>query len=59
MGWRTDQAYEDAQKADYKAWKASLTWTEYFGVLLRSYGSVLAGAAVGFMIVAIAWLVLR
>jgi hypothetical protein len=59
MGWRTDQAYEDAQKADRKAWKASLTWTEYFGVLLRSYGSVLAGSAVGLMIVTIAWMVFR
>jgi hypothetical protein len=59
MGWRTDQAYEDAQKADHAAWKASLTWPQYFGVLFRSYKSALAGAAVALMVVGVLLLVVR
>lgn len=26
MGWRTDQAYEEARRKDFQEWKASLTW---------------------------------
>lgn len=59
MGWRTDQAYEDAQKADYTAWKASLTRPQYLGVLFRSYSSASAGAGVAFTMFGILWLVLR
>lgn len=25
MGWRTDQAYEQAQREEYRRWRASLT----------------------------------
>jgi hypothetical protein len=59
MGWRNDQAYEDAQKADYAAWKASLTWAEYLDVLFRSYKSALAGAGVALIVLGTLWLVIR
>ena len=59
MGWRTDQAYEDAQKADFAAWKASLTWPQYLGALIRSYRSALAGAAVSLVMAGILWLIIR
>lgn len=33
MGWRADQAYEDAQRKAFREWKASLTWQK--GLLQR------------------------
>jgi hypothetical protein len=59
MGWRTDQTYEDAQEADFTSWKASLTWPQYLGGLIRSYRSALAGAAVAIVTVGTLWLVVR
>jgi hypothetical protein len=59
MGWRTDQAYEDAQKADHARWKASLTWPEYFGAVFRAYSSLLAGAGVALVGTVIFWLMFR
>ncbi|RYE38188.1 MAG: hypothetical protein EOP21_12645 [Hyphomicrobiales bacterium] len=56
MGWRTDQAYEDAQKADHIAWKASLTWPQYLAAPFHNYHSALAGGAVAAVIVGTLWL---
>ena len=56
MGWRTDQAYEEAQKADHAAWKASLTWSQNLNALFQSYRSALAGAGVAFILVGSLWL---
>lgn len=44
MGWRADQAYEDAQREGFQKWRASLTWREFFGWEMRRYGPLLAGA---------------
>lgn len=55
MSWRTDQAYDDAQRVDYNAWKSSLTWPQYIGVLVRSYRTMLAGAGVAGLGFAILW----
>jgi hypothetical protein len=56
MGWRTDQAYEDARKADYREWRASLTWREYLAVLWRRWSPMLAGMATGFGVIGMFWL---
>ena len=57
MGWRTDIAYEVAQKADHKAWKASLTLPQYLASIFQSYRSVLAGGAFALFIVGTLWLI--
>ena len=49
MGYRTDQAYDEAQRADYRAWRASLTRKEYLGHIWRRW----APFAWGFVTVAV------
>lgn len=57
MGWRADQAYEEAQRKDFQEWKASLSWPEYWSWLFRRWGPFLGGAAVGATLcLALAWL---
>ena len=46
MGWRTDQAYEDAQREDFLRWKASLSWSEYAMWQWARWRWFLAGVAV-------------
>lgn len=45
MGWRADQAYEEAQREDFRRWRASLTWPEYLGWQWNRHRHFLAGAA--------------
>jgi len=45
MGWRTDQAYEDAQRQDFREWKASLSWPEYATWQWSQWKWFLAGTA--------------
>lgn len=47
MGYRTDQAYEDAQRADYRAWRASLSRKEYAAHLWRSWSPFVFGLVTG------------
>ncbi len=30
MGWRADEAYEQANHEEFRAWQRALTWPEYF-----------------------------
>lgn len=46
MGWRTDQAYEDARREDFRKWKAALTWAEYATWQWMRWRWFLAGVAV-------------
>ena len=59
MGWRTDQAYEDEQKREYRDWKASLSWTDYALWLWRRWGSFLAGVVTTGAVIALAALLLK
>lgn len=45
MGWRADQAYEQAQREDFLQWRRSLTWREYLAWETRRHAPFLAGAA--------------
>lgn len=45
MGWRADQAYEDARRKAFREWKASLTWREYISWQWDRWKHFLAGAA--------------
>lgn len=57
MGWRTDQAYEDEQRREYRAWRASLSWKEYGRWLWRRWNAFLAGVVTaGVVIVFMTWL---
>jgi hypothetical protein len=56
MGWRTDQAYEDARRADYHQWRASMTWAEYLAVLWRRWSPMVAGMATAFGVIGLFWL---
>lgn len=51
MGWRTDQANEDAQRADYRAWRASLLWREYPTRQWRRRRAFIAGAVTALAVV--------
>jgi hypothetical protein len=50
MGWRADQAYEQAQAKAFKEWKASLTWREYALWIWNRWWAFAAGAATSTMI---------
>ena len=57
MGWRANEAYERAQRDDYRRWRASLTWPEYLSFHFRRCRHVLAGAAVALVaVLAVRWL---
>lgn len=57
MGWRADQAYEEAQKKDFKEWKASLSWAEYWTWESQRWGPFVGGVAVGgALCVVVVWL---
>lgn len=45
MGWRADRGYEEAQRKDFLAWRASLTWREYWAWWWNRWRHVLTGAA--------------
>lgn len=55
MGWRADNAYEEAQRDGFRRWRKSLTWGEYLGWELRRHGPFLAGAAAATVIL---WLLI-
>ncbi|MCW5712314.1 hypothetical protein [Shinella sp.] len=59
MGWRTDQAYEDEQRREYRDWKASLSWKDYGRWLWRRWGAFLAGVATTGAVIALAALLLK
>lgn len=53
MGWRADKAYEEAQREDFRRWRASLTWREYWAWQWARWKYFLLGAvpvAVGFLL---------
>jgi hypothetical protein len=47
MGWRADQAYEEAREKDFREWKASLSLSEYWLWQARRWGPFFGGVAVG------------
>lgn len=57
MGWRVDQAYDEAQKKDFREWKASLSWPEYWSWRFRMWGPFICGVIASAALVAtIAWI---
>lgn len=46
MGWRADQAYEDANKQAFREWQASLSWREYAAWKWACWRGFLAGVLV-------------
>lgn len=47
MGWRVNQAYDEAQKKEFQEWKASLSWPQYWSWQFQTWGAFLGGVAVG------------
>lgn len=47
MGWRADQAYEEAQRKAFQEWKASLTRREYWSWMWQRWWPLIAGSACG------------
>lgn len=59
MGWRTDQAYEDAQRAERRAWWSSLTWKERLAWHWRGWWAFYYGGATGLFGVGVVFLLSR
>lgn len=46
MGWRTQHAYDQARREEYRAWRKSLTWREAAAWEWHRHKHFLAGAVV-------------